>query len=103
MGRKCWDSKFKNVEAYNCKNIIFSSSATVYGDKGLDIIKETCEINQRILKADQGKVEELLLRNIKAQENGKINLRYFNPIGAHKSYLLGEDSKHNFKIYSRIM
>ena len=87
------------MEANNCKNIIFSSSATVYGNKGLDIIKETCEINPKNTYGQtKAKVEEILLEKYQITREWKvINLRYFNPIGAHNSCLLGEYSKHNFE------
>lgn len=87
------------MEANNCKNIIFSSSATVYGNKGLDIIKENYEINPKNTYGQtKAKVEEILLEKYQSKREWKvINLRYFNPIGAHKSCLLGEYSKHNFE------
>ena len=87
------------MEANNCKNIIFSSSATVYGNKGLDIIKENCEINPKNTYGQtKAKVEEILLEKYQITREWKvINLRYFNPIGAHNSCLLGEYSKNNFE------
>ena len=87
------------METNNCKNIIFSSSATVYGNKGLDIIKENCEINpNNTYGQTKAKVEEILLEKYQTTREWKvINLRYFNPIGAHKSCLLGDYSKHNFE------
>ena len=86
------------MESNNCRNIIFSSSATVYGNKGLAIIEETCEINPtNTYGKTKAFAEELLLERYNISKNWKIvNLRYFNPIGAHKSYLLGENSKNNF-------
>ena len=85
------------MEANNCKNIIFSSSATVYGNKGIDIIKETYEINPNsIYGHTKAKVEEIFLEKYQNTREWKvINLRYFNPIGAHKSCLLGEYTNRN--------
>ncbi len=88
-----------SMESHNCRNIVFSSSATVYGNKGIGIIDEDNEINPinnyGLTKAN---AEALLLDKFKKYKNWKIiNLRYFNPIGSHKSYLLGEPFKKDFE------
>jgi UDP-glucose 4-epimerase len=101
-----WDVNFfgtKNLievmAKYDCNKLVFSSSATVYGNKGLDIIKENCEINPKNTYGQtKAKVEEILLEKYQITREWKvINLRYFNPIGAHNSCLLGEYSKNNFE------
>ena len=81
-----------SMDENNCKTIIFSSSATVYGNSKEKIINESCEINPinnyGISKANAEKV--LFEKYSNSQGWRVINLRYFNPIGAHKSYLIGE-------------
>ena len=83
----------------NCRNIIFSSSATVYGNKGIGIIDENHEINPiNTYGETKANAEALLFNKYKKYKNWKIiNLRYFNPIGSHKSYLLGDYSKKDFE------
>ena len=77
-----------------CKNIIFSSSATVYGDPAIIPITEECPKGKCTNPYGQTKsmLEEVLLDIQKADnEWNVVLLRYFNPIGAHKSGLIGED------------
>ncbi len=82
------------MESHYCKNIIFSSSATVYGNAGLGIIDENQIIKpSNVYGKTKAKVENLLLDKYKESKGWNIiNLRYFNPIGAHKSGLLGDRS-----------
>ena len=82
------------MEKYNVKNLIFSSSATVYG-KSQPPLYEISEIGKGITNP-YGKtkyiIENILNDFAKANKNFKIIiLRYFNPIGAHPSGLLGEN------------
>ena len=77
-----------------CKNIIFSSSATVYGDPAIIPITEECPKGQCTNPYGQTKsmLEEVLTDVQKADnEWNVVLLRYFNPIGAHKSGLIGEN------------
>ena len=80
---------------FGCNKIVFSSSATVY-KKSNELIKENCEINP-INPYGQTKaaVERLLndLYNCPSQNWAITSLRYFNPIGAHYSGMIGEDPK----------
>ena len=79
-----------------CKNIIFSSSATVYGDPAFVPITEECPKGKITNPYGRTKsmLEEILTDlNISDPEWNVILLRYFNPIGAHKSGLIGEDPK----------
>ena len=79
-----------------CKNIIFSSSATVYGDPAFIPITEECPKGKITNPYGRTKsmLEEILTDlNISDPEWNVILLRYFNPIGAHKSGLIGEDPK----------
>ena len=77
-----------------CKNIIFSSSATVYGDPAIIPITEECPKGRCTNPYGQTKsmLEEVLMDVQKADpEWNVVLLRYFNPIGAHKSGLIGEN------------
>ncbi|MCR5421132.1 MAG: UDP-glucose 4-epimerase GalE [Lachnospiraceae bacterium] len=79
-----------------CKNIIFSSSATVYGDPAFVPITEECPKGKITNPYGRTKsmLEEILTDlNVSDPEWNVILLRYFNPIGAHKSGLIGEDPK----------
>ena len=76
-----------------CKNIIFSSSATVYGDPAQIPITEECPKGQCTNPYGWTKsmLEQILMDIYKADnEWNVILLRYFNPIGAHKSGTMGE-------------
>ena len=87
------------MEANGCKNIIFSSSATVYGNKKPQILKEDSEIMPaNIYGKTKAYAEKILLNKYNKKKDWKIiNLRYFNPIGAHKTCLIGEESKSNYE------
>ena len=79
---------------HGVKNIIFSSSATVYGDPAFVPITEECP--KGVITNPYGQTKSMLeqiltdLHTADSQWNVTI-LRYFNPIGAHKSGLIGED------------
>lgn len=82
------------MREHNVKNIIFSSSATVYGDPETVPITEECPKGQCTNPYGWTKsmLEQILTDIQKADsEWNVILLRYFNPIGAHKSGLMGED------------
>ena len=84
----------KSMDENNCKNIVFSSSATVYGTATDDLIRESskiCPINP--YGSSKLAVENLLNDIVRHNKKGwKIAiLRYFNPIGAHHTGLLGEN------------
>ena len=77
-----------------CKNIIFSSSATVYGDPAIIPITEECPKGQCTNPYGWTKsmIEQVLMDVQKADpEWNVVLLRYFNPIGAHESGLIGEN------------
>lgn len=79
---------------YDVKNIIFSSSATVYGDPAIIPITEDCPKGQCTNPYGWTKsmIEQILTDIQKAdKEWNVVLLRYFNPIGAHPSGLIGED------------
>ena len=78
----------------NCKNIIFSSSATVYGDPVEIPITENCPKGSCTNPYGWTKsmLEQILMDIQKADEEWNVViLRYFNPIGAHKSGKIGEN------------
>jgi len=85
-----------NVMAeYDCKSLVFSSSATVYGDARSCPIKESHHLSAT---SPYGRskliIEEMLRDTCAADEDwGVVILRYFNPVGAHPSGVLGEDPK----------
>ena len=82
------------MRQHNCKNIIFSSSATVYGDPAEIPITENCPKGQCTNPYGWTKsmLEQVLMDIQKADpEWNVILLRYFNPIGAHKSGTMGEN------------
>ena len=78
----------------NVKNIVFSSSATVYGNPKSFPIKETFPTGETTNPYGTTKVMiERILKDIYISDNSWniALLRYFNPIGAHKSGLIGEN------------
>jgi UDP-glucose 4-epimerase len=81
---------------HGVKNIIFSSSATVYGDPAEIPITESCP--KGVCTNPYGWTKSMLeqiLTDIHTSDNewNVVLLRYFNPIGAHKSGMIGEDPK----------
>lgn len=82
------------MSKYNVRNIIFSSSATVYGEENTvpyneSMKKGTCTNPYGWTKS---MMEQILEDTAKADDSLSVTiLRYFNPIGAHESGLIGED------------
>mmetsp|Transcript_21539 Transcript_21539/g.32057 ORF Transcript_21539/g.32057 Transcript_21539/m.32057 type:complete len:369 (+) Transcript_21539:104-1210(+) len=83
------------LEKYGCPKIIFSSSATVYGDPHKLPITEDFPLKPTNPYGQTKFMIEEILRDVAKGASGKdwkiIILRYFNPIGAHISGLIGED------------
>ena len=82
------------MRQHGCKNIIFSSSATVYGEPAIIPITEKCPKGHCTNPYGQTKsiLEEVLMDVQKADlEWNVVLLRYFNPIGAHQSGMIGEN------------
>lgn len=78
----------------NVNTIVFSSSATVYGDPKEIPITESCEVGGTTNPYGTSKymVERILEDTAKAfPQFSAVVLRYFNPVGAHASGLIGED------------
>ncbi|MCI8949790.1 MAG: UDP-glucose 4-epimerase GalE [Lachnospiraceae bacterium] len=84
------------MRSHGIKNIIFSSSATVYGDPAFVPITEECPkgLITNPYGQTKGMLEQILTDlNVADPEWNVVLLRYFNPIGAHESGLIGEDPK----------
>ena len=81
------------MRKHNVKKIVFSSSATVYGDPETVPIKETAKTGGCTNPYGQTKLmNEQILNDVYVSDNdwSVILLRYFNPIGSHESGLIGE-------------
>ena len=86
----------RSMREHGCKNIIFSSSATVYGDPAFVPITEECPKGTCTNPYGWTKwMLEQILTDVHTSdpEWNVILLRYFNPIGAHPSGMIGEDPK----------
>ena len=84
------------MKKHNVKNFIFSSSATVYGDPERIPIDENCKIGGTTNPYGTSKlfIEQILQDLYKSDNTWNIViLRYFNPVGAHESGLIGEEPK----------
>ena len=82
------------MQKYEVKNIIFSSSATVYGDPGTPKYTENMERGKTTSPYGTTKAMiEKVLEDLYTSDNSwNITLlRYFNPVGAHESGLIGEE------------
>ncbi len=84
---------FEVMEKYDCKKIVFSSSATVYGNNPIPYKEDmiTGDVSSPYGRTKHF-IEQILGDVYKADNSWSISLlRYFNPIGAHESGLIGED------------
>lgn len=84
------------MRRHGCKSIVFSSSATVYGNPAFVPITEECPKGEitNPYGHTKGMLEQILTDLHTADPEWKVMLlRYFNPIGAHKSGRIGEDPK----------
>jgi UDP-glucose 4-epimerase len=81
------------MQEYGCKSIVFSSSATVYGDPHTTPIREDFPLSATNPYGRSKLFIEEILRDLYVSDNEwrVILLRYFNPVGAHASGLIGED------------
>ena len=79
----------------NCKKLIFSSSATVYGTPERLPLDENCALSTTNPYGATKLMIENMLKDLAVAESdwNLILLRYFNPVGAHESGLIGEDPK----------
>lgn len=82
------------MRRYNCKKLIFSSSATVYGDQGVSKYVESMGRGNTTNPYGTTKAMiEKILEDLYVADNswGIVLLRYFNPVGAHESGLIGDN------------
>ena len=82
----------KSMLKYGCKNIVFSSSATLYGEQD-DCTEDKPIVPTNPYGQTKAMIEQILKDTVSAQKNdfSAVCLRYFNPVGAHNSGLIGED------------
>ena len=83
------------MRKHGCKNLVFSSSATVYGDPATVPIREDFPLHVTNPYGRTKLMQEEMFRDFYVSDNtwNIMLLRYFNPIGAHKSGRIGEDPK----------
>ena len=88
-------SLLKVMDKHNVKKIIFSSSATVYGDPERLPLDENCRLSTTNPYGSTKLMMENIMQDLYKADNAWniILLRYFNPVGAHESGLIGEDPK----------
>ena len=81
------------MKEFNCKNLVFSSSATVYGDPATVPIKENFPLSTTNPYGSTKLFIEYILKDLYKSDNSWniAILRYFNPVGAHESGTIGED------------
>lgn len=87
-------SLIEAMRAHGCKKIVFSSSATVYGTPEKLPLDENCRVGGTTNPYGTSKYfQEIILKDLYASDNEwtVVLLRYFNPVGAHESGLIGED------------
>lgn len=86
----------ETMKKHNVKNIIFSSTATVYGIPETIPVTENHKVSDATNPYGQSKImiERILIDQSKSDKEWNVTLlRYFNPIGAHESGLIGENPK----------
>ena len=99
---KYWDFNVKGsinllniMRHYECYKLVFSSSATIYGYKSNNqLIKENDKISPINPYGETKEAIEKIIKNLSEVQDSKWNvvvLRYFNPIGAHPSGLIGDN------------
>ncbi len=81
------------MKEFNCKNLIFSSSATVYGFQSVMPINEDASLSATNPYGRTKLFIEYILKDLCTSDKSWniAMLRYFNPVGAHSSGLIGED------------
>ena len=82
------------MQKHKCNKIIFSSSACVYGDGKSSYVETDSGTPTNPYGTTKVMIEQILKDYAKANKDFVgISLRYFNPVGAHPSGLIGEDPK----------
>ena len=81
------------MNEFNVKKLVFSSSATVYGKQDVLPIKETASLSTTNPYGSTKLFIEYILDDLYKSDNewSIVKLRYFNPVGAHESGIIGED------------
>ena len=83
---------YQAMKKYDVKQIVFSSSATVYGDPELIPVPEESPIQAtNPYGHTKAMMEQILIDTAAAENCDVVLLRYFNPVGAHESGRIGED------------
>ncbi len=85
----------ETMRAFNVKNFVFSSSATVYGEPERLPLDEECHLSTTNPYGATKLMQEGILKDLYVSDPtwNIALLRYFNPVGAHESGLIGEDPK----------
>lgn len=83
----------ETMQEFGCRTLVFSSSATVYGNPHTVPITEDFPLHATNPYGQTKVMSEQILRSLEASEEGWsiAYLRYFNPVGAHESGLIGEE------------
>mgnify|MGYP001257619125 CR=1 FL=1 len=84
------------MKRYNCDSLVFSSSATIYAQKEKSFLSEDSELDPINPYGRSKLAAEIVLRDVFEASNINLKfaaLRYFNPIGAHFSGLIGENPR----------
>lgn len=106
---KYWDvnvngtiTLIKVMERFKCRNIVFSSSASVYGNSSKELIEENTFVNPVNVYGRTKSAVEIFLKDIFFENSNSWRiacLRYFNPVGAHKSGLIGENPNNKMNLF----
>ncbi|WP_028975229.1 UDP-glucose 4-epimerase GalE [Spirochaeta cellobiosiphila] len=90
---------YQTMKKYGVKNIVFSSSATVYGDPASVPVDESFPIKAtNPYGHTKTMMEQILMDTAHAENWNVVILRYFNPVGAHPSGRIGEDPEYPFNL-----
>ena len=87
---------YQVMRKFGVKNVVFSSSATVYGDPETVPVDESAPVQGVTNPYGHTKamMEQILMDTAKAEGWNVVILRYFNPVGAHESGRIGEDPEY---------
>lgn len=88
-------SLLKCMKNFNVKKLIFSSSASVYGNPESLPLTEESKVNVLNPYGQSKLTSEIILKDCASDNLSIISLRYFNPVGAHSSGLIGDNSSFN--------
>lgn len=88
-------SLLRAMAQFGCRRLVFSSSATVYGSPDQVPIREDAPLRPTNPYGQTKEMVETILRDLAASDPDWeiLSLRYFNPVGAHPSGLIGEDPR----------